>query len=274
MFRFLYKILIVAFSTLFFISCDKVDPPYKKAVTVTTNKKVLLEDYTGHLCVNCPTAAKEIEDLKEVYGGNLIAISVHAGFQSIPIGPPYDYDFRTDIGTTWNNEWGISTYPMGVVNRSIQTDGTRTVKLANWPVAVSQELEKAAVAEITIQASFNTSTKAFIAEVTTNIDAEPGESYCVNALLVEDSLIHAQKNNNSTVGPVPDILDYAHMHVLRASFTGTWGVSINPDIVDNKTFTLPDTDYPEDVIPENCHVVVFISKSNREIVQAEIASVN
>ncbi len=46
-----------------FVSCDKVEPPYiENPVIIDTNnnegtKRVLIEEFTGHLCPNCPEAA-------------------------------------------------------------------------------------------------------------------------------------------------------------------------------------------------------------------------
>jgi thiol-disulfide isomerase/thioredoxin len=268
------QVIISIFAALlfiFFAGCDKIEPPYKKDSTVTGSKNVLIEDYTGHYCVNCPEAAEEIHTLQDLYGDRIVVIAVHAGFQAAPFPAPYDYDFRTEVGTTWNDEWGISTYPTGVINRTIQESGNRKVGLGDWAVAVSQELNKETNAEITLEASYDSQSDVFVAEVTTNIDAEAGETYYINVVLTEDSIIQAQKNDNSAIGPKPDIFDYAHMHVLRASFTGDWGVALNASIVENKSFTL--SNFPADLVPENCHVVAFVAKSNKEIVQVVEAKV-
>ena len=34
---------------------------------VNPNKKVLIEDFTGHLCPNCPDAARELETIHDIY---------------------------------------------------------------------------------------------------------------------------------------------------------------------------------------------------------------
>ena len=39
-------------------SCDKVEGPVKEVLPPPSgNRKVLVEDYTGHRCGNCPRAA-------------------------------------------------------------------------------------------------------------------------------------------------------------------------------------------------------------------------
>ena len=53
---------LVLFGVVLFNSCTKISEPYytvKSSIYVdTTKRSVLLEDYTGHLCVNCAPAAK------------------------------------------------------------------------------------------------------------------------------------------------------------------------------------------------------------------------
>ena len=62
--------------------CDIIDEKDRVIQTDElhfTNKIVLLEDFTGHKCVNCPVAADEIARLEEWCEGHLIAVSIHAG---------------------------------------------------------------------------------------------------------------------------------------------------------------------------------------------------
>ena len=42
-------------------------------------RKVLIEDFTGQRCINCPNAADKIEQLKEEYGTSIIAVGIHSG---------------------------------------------------------------------------------------------------------------------------------------------------------------------------------------------------
>jgi len=113
-----------------FHSCTKLDSPYAIAKprnivdtimdwdTVNPVKKVLLEDYTGHLCVNCPEAAVIAHNLEGLYGGKLIVMAVHAGMFAAPSATgDFTADYTTPAGDTWNNEFGITSNPNGMVNR-------------------------------------------------------------------------------------------------------------------------------------------------------------
>jgi len=66
-FKKMKKYLAILSSILIITSCDIVEGPYLTDETInpidtTTNtyvKKVLVEDFTGHKCPNCPDAARE-----------------------------------------------------------------------------------------------------------------------------------------------------------------------------------------------------------------------
>ena len=63
-------------------SCDTVNEEnrliYVKPASVARN--VLIEDFTGQRCVNCPNATDEIEHLQQFYGADtVIAVGIHSG---------------------------------------------------------------------------------------------------------------------------------------------------------------------------------------------------
>ena len=72
-------------------SCDKIEGPTRESVSVDTTcqftednsvpeKKVLVEDYTGHNCGNCPAGGVILNDsMRAKYGDRMVAIAVHAG---------------------------------------------------------------------------------------------------------------------------------------------------------------------------------------------------
>ena len=109
------KYLFGAAILLLIQACDKIEAPYREGAVVVSGtndstvvigsdtivfpsdtasprKKVLVEDYTGHLCGNCPYAGLLLNDtLRGIYGDKFITVSVHSGFFAYPcphIGSP------------------------------------------------------------------------------------------------------------------------------------------------------------------------------------------
>ena len=101
---------------LIITSCDVVEGPYLTdenvnpidTITNTYVKNVLVEDFTGHLCPNCPDAAREIDAIHDIYGEQIIAMAIHVSksfARPYPSSqaPIFQYDFRTQWGDNWDN---------------------------------------------------------------------------------------------------------------------------------------------------------------------------
>jgi thiol-disulfide isomerase/thioredoxin len=267
------RILItIAALFLFLTGCDIVEAPYKKEGSVlNSSRKILLEDYTGHQCPNCPQAGKEIHNLHEAYGNNIVFIAVHAGSLAKILIPPTTYNFTTEVGDIWCDYFEIekSGYPNGLINRK-ERSGSKIIPPANWATVSVEQINMAQEAEIQLTASFDPSSRKISVTATSNIlSPAAGEQYYLTIVLTEDSVIKPQRNGDGTIGPTPYIMDYVHNHVLRFSMTpGAWGIPLNPNIIDQKTFT-KELEISSDIKPGHCNIVAFISKGNREILQAE-----
>ena len=61
---------ILTLAALMMASCDEVDPQDRLIYVEPpeVSRAVLIEDFTGQYCVNCPRATEEIERLIEEYG--------------------------------------------------------------------------------------------------------------------------------------------------------------------------------------------------------------
>ena len=89
----------------------------------TNTKGILLEDYTGHKCTNCPAAAQTAKSLEDDSIKNVIVASIHASadgsFQETD--GLYLNDYRTDAGDEYVSEMtGFLGNPMGTINRNSQ----------------------------------------------------------------------------------------------------------------------------------------------------------
>jgi hypothetical protein len=252
-------IIAIAFA---FASCDKVEPPYQSGFDCSSgNKKVLIEDYTGHTCVNCPGAAVTAHEIQSNCEERIIIISVHAGFFAEPLSnSEFEYDFRTEAGEEWNNFFGIVSNPNGLVNR-VNYDGNYVLSPGKWAEEANKVLAENSPVNINIFNNFNPSTN----KLTTKVDGEfvgnVDGNYNLIVCLTENHIIKPQKNNDASIGNVGTIMDYEHMHVLRKVLNGNWGESfINGSATSGQTITktyelsFDGTDWNAD----NCNIVAFI----------------
>lgn len=269
---------------LLLFSCTKLEEPF---VTTKTTKivdtimnwdtvhpvrKVLLEDYTGHKCVNCPEAAEVAHGLEGLYGGKLILLAVHAGFNAVP-SPSGDFtaNYTTTAGEVWNVDLGInSTNPQGLVDRKVFGSSIVLSKDA-WGPSVSQIIGLPPDAFIVINNKFNSNTGSLNSTVYTKFINPKSGTVRLCLCIVEDSLVSPQKNNNPGIGPVPVIYDYLFMHVLRGTINGTWGEVLTTSVntthtyIDRVTFTLNSA-----WKPKNCWLYAFVfDDATKEIYQVE-----
>ncbi len=286
-----YTFISFAFGLAFSISsCDFVQFPEEGyAPTDTTSnvivRKVLVEDYTGHKCTNCPAAASVANSLIAANGEKVIVIGVHAGFFANPStsGTQYLKDFRTAAGTTYDTYFGISAIgnPNGMINRKYYTASTidHVIGYGSWATEVAAELAKPALAKLEITNSYNSTTQALICDVSSTFlyDTLTGGPYKLVVVVTQDNITADQLDGGVYVPT------YVHRHVLRDNLNGTWGEdlvtgSITANLGINKTYTyiFPAT-YPSAggasataFDASTCHIVAFIyNDATKEVIQVE-----
>ena len=181
-------IIATLFGILLFniTSCDIIEGPYlidNNTNPVDTNtfvKKVLIEDFTGHRCPNCPAAAEELVSLQDFYGDRVIGIAIHPSSPAFSTPSPltassYTYDFRTQFGDDIDNIFEITTVglPRGMVNRT-GFDTQHQLGKDEWSSIVQTELEKAPIFGITLSSNVSNGngTISITAEALTNINLD------------------------------------------------------------------------------------------------------
>lgn len=283
-----YIIPIFLLFTLIMNSCDKVSPPYVEGIDLCDgNKKVLIEDYTGHGCVNCPGAAVVAHDLNEEFCATedkLVIIGVHAGFfaeqnfEEAIYGSLFSADFNTEAGNTWDSFFGNSAMgnPNGLIDR-VKGNNGYVFYPNTWGDIAAERLSEAAKVTITISNDFDTDNK----ELTTSINAEFISSttgnYKVIVCVTQNNIIAPQKNNDVNIGPTPIDSVYVHNHVLRGSLNGSWGEDLNTNgsvDIGTKFDKQYVHTFPADWIPTDCQVVAFVyNEESKEVLQVEEAVV-
>ncbi|MFM1874481.1 MAG: hypothetical protein RL266_218 [Bacteroidota bacterium] len=239
-------------------------------------RKVLVEDYTGHTCGNCPFAAEVLHDLECTWGDRVVPLAVHVGFfaevQNNPDGS-YSTNFKTPAGNQWNTEFGNSAQglPNGMINRR-SVGGSFPQSYTVWAAQVANLLATPADAKLQMTNSYSEGSRT----VNTSIDVTAindlnNGPYNIIVCLTEDSIVDWQKNYDPELEE-ENVPDYVHMHVLRNNFNGTWGDQVgsgnlSAGTVENVSLSLViDPDWNE----HHCNVVAFIYRTDtKEVIQAE-----
>lgn len=257
-------ILAVIFCAALLSACSKVDPPYytTREVTIDTNlRSVLLEDYTGMKCQNCPEAAEVARTLEELYKNQVFVIAVHAGYfanpdSNNPSSPFYSQDFRNATSQTWMSTFKVVTNPLGLINRAYYQSTTQLpVQAAEWPNAVAAQvkLPKAAVMSMHNGVTIAKGDTTLSTSVQVRFLKKFEGKYNLCVCITEDSIVGVQQ-----VGPTIKY-DYVFNDLLRGAVNGFFGEQITAA---NDTVTVLKKDYTQKLSGKwntnNMNVVAFI----------------
>lgn len=219
-----------------------------------TGRHVLIEDFTGQDCVNCPNATDLIAQLQDMHGHDkIIAVGIHSG----PLGVKPETDpegLATTLGDTYYKYWNIEMQPYGVINRSdgpLSTDWW-TAKV-NWDL--SPELPDPSV-NIWIKATAGTDRKV---SIETTVAALEFARAKLQIWLVEDGIVAFQKMPDGSKKN-----DYVHNHVLRDAVNGPWGEDFVLEYNEKNTFT-HTYDVPAKWNLDQLYVVAFAYNDDKVI---------
>tara|TARA_R110001592_G_scaffold69489_4_gene213235 strand:- start:49078 stop:49911 length:834 start_codon:yes stop_codon:yes gene_type:complete len=225
---------------------------------------ILLEEFTGVKCNNCPAANAKAKELQSIYGKDrLILLGIHAG-NLAQVDDKHPKAFNTPEGTELFNFFNLFGVPVGFVNRIDYLNSDIIKSEGDWGSTISQEILRDPVATISLkEESFNA------ANSTLNVSGSVATLLTFSATNVKICLYLAE-NNIVSPQTMPDkSVDtaYVHNHVFRGSFTGTYGTTIDLSSGSN-TFN-ESIVLPVDAVKENCEVIAFIYDGDSyEILQA------
>jgi len=260
---------------VFLASCSK-DPSMPQPQQYPSYvRKVLIEEFTGHVDGHNVIAADTIMRIQNRYPGKVIAVTVHSGFFSRPFPPPFITDLRCNEGEEYFKFLNISYNPVGVVNWIGYPNDMLKDYTGEWGSVTDSLISLAPEADISITNNYNSSTRMLNSSVRCKFLNSFNGTYKLTLLLTEDSIIAPQKDYSK---PPPNIIsNYAHRHVLRDGITASWGDVLNvgsiaqgDSVIMNYVYTLPPS-FKGMVPDENhCRVVAYVyDASNYQVLQAE-----
>lgn len=273
----IFRYLALAIIPMTFIACDNFDEDEymtlqgedvqeSTPITVTqSSQAILLEDYTGWKCTNCPEAAAILNDLQTKYGNQLVAMSVHAGSFARPSSINNNLDLRTEYGERWNTQFGLTQYPIGVINR-VNNGTTKGFQKDAWDSEITSLLSS-----VTHRMNINLGAKvkdSYIL-VSANYNALRNIDFqtLTNVVVVENGIVGVQFNNNEQYGAVPEIDDYVFNHVLRTNGQVDTPLANNFSAGESVNQNYKITIDPNWVI-DNCIIIVFVTNAvTGEVIQ-------
>ena len=215
-----------------------------------TGKTVLIKDFTGARCVNCPAAAEHAHNLQhQLDEDHIFIMSVHAGYLAQPLGSfP---DFLTDEGTEWYNN--NNSNPLFTVDHVALTEGN-TLNETQIDAPVTAALEEEQTFEIVVGPNYDEANRQLKVDVQAIALDDLDGHFFMTVCLVEDHIIGWQT--------IPGGVDkeYDFRNVFRGTLNGAYGTSFEDLHVDaNDTFHFSyTTEINAGYNADECYLMVYV----------------
>ncbi|MES2557023.1 MAG: Omp28-related outer membrane protein [Bacteroidota bacterium] len=301
-------------------SCDKVDNPYPHITSTTldwslypggdstayvtaglwptftdntnTLRNVVIEDFTGHQCVNCPDQTANMEQLIATNPSRIYGVAIHSGpigitgFQVVnALFPNQLYcDEGLDIGIFFGSIPGSNFLgnPKFCVNRVKASD--QFMSAAGSAIANKTSNCLSSTLQVNIQATSNyfASTRGlFLHTEVDKLDQSITSDLGIVVYVIEDSLIGPQivdTDEDPDGGAGPNGTDpdgthntYIHREIMRGCIDGrAFGRTLTDDYLgsNDKYYVNYSYKIPDELEPENMHLVIYVyDKTTMEIYQ-------
>lgn len=255
---FFMALAVVAMSV---VSCDEVseNERYLDVTVKSASRCVLVEEFSGQLCVNCPAASEFLETIQDNYNADtVIVVSLHAG-QSIQLAIGKEMGeamgvegLATDFGEQLFSNYGLQSEPNAVIDRR-----SGVVSQPQWLTTIVNSLRREATEALQLSTSYDASTRQLTVNVLGRSSRKSGFAGNVHLWLTEDSIVSVQRLESGGY-------DFEHV------FNNIFRTSATP--IEGSPVTIPYANEPQQVYtatvtleagwrPEKMAVVAFVDNS-------------
>jgi hypothetical protein len=269
------------------LSCNKIDTsqevfniigpvevsPWDPAYAATVVQKIYMEEFTGHFCTFCPTAARDLKILMDE-DPTIVATAIHCTTLANPGNEPFANNYKTQMGDVICEDFTINGLPKATINRKKKPDNEWGFGRTEWRSALDAIDRNNVRAGIELECVVNETKKEIEAKVAVTIIKELPNPVQICLILQEDSIISGQVDGGNYLS------NYVHMHMLRAGFNRDYGTKLTTNgMVSAQTkystsFKLsyanpfPFSNFLTEI--KNCSVVAYlIDLETKEVLQVE-----
>jgi len=251
------------------------------ASTTPSNMVAVLEDFTGVRCGYCPDGHVRAKAIEDANPGKFIILALHSGGYAAPAAGWAN--FTSTGGTAVHNQANPAGYPAGTMNRMTAMslgvnamDAARsnmTMDRGQWSKAATKVMSMPSPVNIGAKVAYNAAKRQIAITYDLYYTADETVPNNVNIAITQDKLFSKQSGATG---------QYEQKHVLRELPLGNFGEPIatattKGSRVKTKTFfyDVPDYYNGSDAITgggagvaENMHVVIFVTRGQKEIISA------
>lgn len=235
-------ILFTVAVSLTWVSCEKeigpvinfnaptgpsVDTTYMANPETPTPRRILIEEFTGVTCTNCPAGHRAIQTMIDGNPGRITAIG-YQPFQIAQANPSAETrnDNRTQKATDLGRSFGgVPFLPCATFNRV--PEESELLRPRNyWAAMLTNRLQEASPINMTLTSAYDSSRRELQLTVRVAYTAEVSTKHRITVALTENHITDAQEESIPGTPQVVTHPDYDHKHVFRDFLTAVTGESI------------------------------------------------
>jgi hypothetical protein len=253
------------------------DTTYISAVPVAQSRNVLIEEFTGASCTNCPAGHDAVAAILSSNPNRVVAIAYHTfnpGTIFKPVNKPGEvsrYDFRDTQATLISSTifGGVSSIPTAGIDR-VPVSGGLQVGRNQWASQTNSRLLVAPPANIEMTSAYKGDQNLVVLKVKVTYTQAVTKKNALTLGILESNIVDAQEFADSVD------MNYVHNHIFRKCLTPYYGSSVLDSLATknagrvyeyNYVFT-PSSKWNLD----NCTIVAILSNNeatDKEVLQSK-----
>ncbi|MDE6295074.1 MAG: Omp28 family outer membrane lipoprotein [Muribaculaceae bacterium] len=261
-----YNIPVALAAVMFGLaSCDNIaeDDRFVDYDRPTVERKIVIFEFTGQRCRNCPAGAAAGHSILENNPDDVFAINLHPENTqyTLPLG---NLKLTSPAATFLYQYYQPSAFPAACINGGQPINNTFT-----WSSEVSTALSMSSPATLNLTTEYNAETRELTVNYNSKFNEYTTKEVLVQLYLLEDGIVGMQQSSTGL------IRDYVHNHVLRTTLYNDWGNSLGDYFeVEQEVSGTASITLSEDWDASECTVVgCLISAGDKSFLQAAGADV-
>lgn len=199
------------------------DTTYLSTPETPEPRRVLVEEFTGVQCTNCPDAATILEQVQSANPGReILIIGLHGGAQTDPIAGISKDTLKSSLALNLVTSYFAENppKPAAAIDRVLRSGAYFDISRTLWSNYISDRLAQPTPVNLYVTSSYNPADSEAIVNVKACYTDNVTKKQSLSVFLTEDNIIDAQEYTT--------YIDtfYHHNHVFRDMLTPINGSSV------------------------------------------------
>lgn len=194
------------------------DTSYSDATPAPEQKRILVEEYTGVKCPNCPSGTTILKNYASAHPDRIVIVALHSGSLTDPISGKSKYNFSNpEVQNMVNNYLGGNTppKPAAAIDRIDRGGayGMFAINKNQWTSYLDERLPATSPVNISVTSRYDSALQRVIVRAKVVYTQTVTKKQNISIWVVENKIVDAQYDGTVTIE------NYEHNHIFRDFIT-------------------------------------------------------